>query len=81
MSKSTGTDPNTATQAPLLRLIAFGFSLGPILFGIGFIAPLVAALFALAGVAKPLGIPPIYWGLIIGIGLGAMARMRKTWLW
>ena len=64
-----------------MRLIAFGFSLGPILFGIGFLAPLIAALFNLAGLSAPLGLTPIQIGLGLGFLMGLVARQRKTWLW
>lgn len=64
-----------------MKAIAFGFSLGPILFGIGFLAPMIAALLGLAGIAAPLGLTPIQFGLGLGILLGLVARQRRTWLW
>jgi len=64
-----------------MRLIAFGFSLGPILFGIGFLAPLIAALLDAAGLRAPFGVSPLTAGLIVGSLLGLVARQRRTWLW
>lgn len=65
----------------MMRLIGFTFSLGPILFGIGFLAPVIAALLGLVGVQSPLGLSPIQFGLGLGILLGLIARQRRTWLW
>ena len=64
-----------------MRAIAFGFSLGPILFGIGFLAPAIAALLSAANIGAPLGFTPIQFGLGLGVMLGLIARQRKTWLW
>jgi hypothetical protein len=64
-----------------MRLLAFGFSLGPALFGIGFLAPLIAVLLDTAGLSPPLGLSSIQFGLGLGVLLGIIARQRKTWLW
>lgn len=64
-----------------MRVIAFAFSLGPILFGIGFLAPLIAALLGAAGIDAPLGLAPLHFGLATGALLGLVARQRGTWLW
>ena len=64
-----------------MRLIAFGFSLGPVLFGVGFLAPLIAALLDVADVSAPFDLTPIQFGLGLGVLLGILARQRKTWLW
>lgn len=64
-----------------MRLIGIAFGLGPILFGIGFLAPLIAATLELTGISGPAGLSPIHCGLVLGIVLGAVARWRKTWLW
>lgn len=64
-----------------MRVIAFGFSLGPILFGIGFLAPTIAALLGVANIGAPLGVTPIQFGLGLGVMLGLVARQRRTWLW
>lgn len=64
-----------------MKLVAFFFSLGPILFGIGFLAPVIVALLNVAGIAHPLGLSPTSFGLVIGILLGVIARQRRAWLW
>lgn len=64
-----------------MRAVAFLTSLGPILFGIGFLAPVIAALLDAAGLDAPLGITPIAFGLGIGALMGFIARQRRTWLW
>ena len=46
-----------------MRLIALAFSFGPVLFGIGLIAPAIASAFDLAGIAPPFGISPLHAGL------------------
>lgn len=65
----------------LLRLVGFAFGLGPIFFGIGFLAPLIAAILQHFGVPALLGLSFIQCGLIAGILLGLIARQRRTWLW
>lgn len=52
----------------------------PFLFGIGFIAPLIAQLMAAAGVAAPFGISRIAFGLMIGGTWGLVANLRGRWL-
>ena len=64
-----------------MRLIGIAFGIGPILFGIGFLAPMIAAILELARLSGPFGLSPIQFGLVLGIVLGAVARRRKTWLW
>lgn len=64
-----------------MRIIAFLFSLGPILFGIGFLAPVIAAVMAATDLDAPAGLGPLQFGLLVGIILGLTARQRRTWLW
>lgn len=65
----------------MAQTIGIGFALGPLLFGIGFLAPLIATLCDSFGISSPLGLAPIAFGLIVGSGLGLLAIIRKTWLW
>jgi hypothetical protein len=51
----------------------------PLLFGIGFIAPLVAELLALAGL-RPLGLSPVGFGLVLGSLWGLYATVKGSWL-
>lgn len=52
----------------------------PFLFGIGFIAPLIAQLMVRFEVTAPLGLSPIAFGLAIGASWGLIANIRGRWL-
>lgn len=64
-----------------MRLIAAVFSLGPILFGICFLAPVMLASLRHFGVTALFGFDPLYVCLGVGALLGLIARQRRTWLW
>lgn len=68
---------------PVRRTIAV-FSqlttLGPVLFGVGFIAPLIAQSMDAASVSAPLGVSNVTFGLAIGLTLGVVARLRGRWV-
>jgi hypothetical protein len=53
---------------------------GPLLFGIGFIAPLVAQSLDAASTAAPLGLGSVQFGLVVGVSLGAVAKLRGSWI-
>ena len=63
-----------------MPLIGILFRLGPIWFGLGFLAPVLAALIMALALAPPLGLSPISSGLIVGGALGLVATIRRTWL-
>jgi hypothetical protein len=63
-----------------MQLISTLFRFGPILFGLGFLAPLIAATFHHFDIQPPLGQTPIVAGLIVGVGLGGMAMWRRSWI-
>jgi hypothetical protein len=52
----------------------------PLIFGIGFFAPLSAEIFQATGLS-PFGLPPLAAGLILGTAWGAWATWRRNWLW
>ena len=52
----------------------------PLLFGIGFIAPLIAQTMALWDIAAPFGMSRIVFGLAIGAPWGLYAVLRGRWL-
>ena len=52
----------------------------PILFGIGFIAPLIAQAMAMAGIEAPFGISRIAFGLLIGASWSLYAMLRGRWI-
>jgi hypothetical protein len=56
------------------------FYVMPFLFGIGFIAPLVAQTMAYWDIAAPLGMSRITFGLLIGAPWGLYAMLRGRWI-
>jgi len=56
------------------------FRFMPFLFGIGFIAPLIAQVMAARGIAAPLGLDRVAFGLAIGGAWGLYATIRGRWL-
>ncbi|TFI57960.1 hypothetical protein E2493_12240 [Sphingomonas parva] len=56
------------------------FFVMPLLFGIGFIAPVTAELIVLAGIAPPLALSPLAAGLIFGSLWGGYATIKGSWL-
>jgi hypothetical protein len=52
----------------------------PFLFGIGFIAPLVAQTMAYWDIAAPWGLSRIAFGLLIGAPWGLYAVLRGRWI-
>ena len=65
----------------VITAISLVFRFGSILFGLGFLAPLIATLIANAGIDLPFGSTPLLLGLLLGGGLGLLAQLRGTWLW
>lgn len=63
-----------------MQLVGVLFRLGPLWFGIGFLAPVLAALVTAWEVTLPLGLSPIAGGLLAGVTLGLVATIRGTWL-
>lgn len=59
------------------KLIGFVFS--PVVFGLGFLAPLVAQ--TLTRLDVSMGIENLYVGLFVGLALGLMAQFRGSWIW
>jgi len=56
------------------------FKIMPFLFGIGFIAPLIAQTMAYWHIAAPLGLSRIAFGLLIGAPWGLYATLRGRWI-
>ena len=52
----------------------------PFLFGLGFIAPLIAHSMAVWGIAAPFGLSRIGFGLLIGGPWGLYAVLRGRWI-
>lgn len=51
----------------------------PFLFGIGFIAPLIAQLMVRFDVTAPFALSPVVFGLAIGGSWGLIANIRGRW--
>lgn len=56
------------------------FKIMPFLFGIGFIAPLIAQTMTYWHIEAPLGLTRIMFGLLIGAPWGLYATLRGRWL-
>lgn len=52
----------------------------PLIFGLGFLAPLTAQIIERAGWVPPFGVSALVCGLLVGGGLGALANVRGRWL-
>lgn len=55
-------------------------ALGPVLFGVAFLAPLIAQSLEAAALPVPFGVEPIYFGLALGLFLGVIAAKRGRWI-
>ncbi len=56
------------------------FFIGPLLFGLAFLAPLIAQVMERFGQDAPFALSPIQFGLIIGAVLGTIATLRGKWV-
>lgn len=56
------------------------FFIMPLLFGLGFIAPVTAELVVLTGVEAPGGLAPLTAGLLFGGAWGLYATVKGSWL-
>ncbi len=53
---------------------------GPVLFGVAFLAPLIAQSLEAASLSAPFGLRPLSFGLAVGLGLGVVAALRGRWV-
>jgi hypothetical protein len=79
-SDGAGSGPPPAPVSLLGRLVTLLLQGMPLLFGVGFIAPLIAQLLerTLPGAAQAQW--PLLAGLAIGGSWGALANLRRRWL-
>jgi hypothetical protein len=63
-----------------MALIRTLFAIGPLLFGIGFLAPLIAQGLDALNWTPPLGITSLVLGLAVGAALGLVATLRGRWV-
>jgi hypothetical protein len=64
----------------MIQVIKAIFYLGPLLFGIGFLAPLSAQIIQAMGWTPPFGLTPLMTGLIVGSTYGLLAQIRGRWI-
>ena len=79
-SEGAGLGPPTAPVSLIGRLLMLLLQVMPLIFGLGFIAPLIGQLLdrALPGAAQAQW--PLLAGLAIGGSWGALANLRGRWL-
>jgi hypothetical protein len=53
---------------------------GPVLFGVAFLAPLIAQSLEAVSLTAPFGLERIHFGLGLGLTLGVIAAMRGRWV-
>lgn len=53
---------------------------GPLFFGVGFLAPLIATLIARTGLSSSLQFSSVVLGFAIGAAWGLYAKLRGSWL-
>jgi len=78
-SDGVGPDPSTTPVRPPGRVLMLLQGM-PFLFGLGFIAPLIAQLLERALLAATQTEWPLLVGLAIGGSWGALANLRGRWL-
>ena len=57
-----------------------GLDCGPVFFGVGFIAPLVAQSMDALAWPAPFGLSTIAFGLAVGTAAGLVAKARGSWV-
>jgi len=62
------------------RILSLAYQSGPLLFGIAFLAPLVAQVLEANQLPAPFGLSTIQFGLAVGVGGGLVAKLRGTWI-
>lgn len=63
-----------------IELLKKAYGWGPLLFGIGFVSPVIAQTLDATGLAPPLGLTAVQTGLVAGIALGSIAKLRGRWI-
>lgn len=63
-----------------LMLLKKAGGFGPVLFGVGFLAPLIAQSLDAAAVEPPFGLGSIQFGLAVGFSMGVVAKRRGSWI-
>lgn len=64
----------------MLTVVGRFYEWGTVLFGIGFLAPLIAQSMDAASVSAPLGLGNLQFGLLLGTAAGLVAKARGRWI-
>ncbi|MEM9571942.1 MAG: hypothetical protein AAF996_10765 [Pseudomonadota bacterium] len=64
----------------MVQVIKAIFYFGPLLFGIGFLAPLTAQIIQALDWTPPFGLTPLITGLAFGAAYGLIAQIRGRWI-
>jgi hypothetical protein len=62
------------------QITGFLASWGPLWFGLGFLAPLVAQSMDAMSIPAPFGLSTIVFGLLLGSTAGLVAKRRGSWI-
>jgi hypothetical protein len=57
-------------------IVKQAYKWGPVLFGVGFLAPLIAQSLEAAGITAPAGLATAHVGLVAGLLAGMTAKLR-----
>jgi hypothetical protein len=63
-----------------IELLRKAYAVGPVLFGIGFVAPVLAQTMDALSVDAPLGMGRLRFALVVGILSGTVAKLRGRWI-
>ena len=63
-----------------MTLIKILFAWGPILLGLGFLAPLTVQAMEAAALTPPFGLTPLHIGLALGLTWGLIAKFTGRWI-
>ncbi|MEM7329313.1 MAG: hypothetical protein AAF437_11275 [Pseudomonadota bacterium] len=64
----------------MVHVIKAIFYLGPLIFGLGFLTPLVSQSIQAVGWVPPFDLTPLTIGLLVGGTLGMIAQIRGRWI-
>ena len=64
----------------LLAVLKWLFAIGPVLFGVAFMAPVLAEIMTASGLTRPFGLSPVIIGLAAGLTWGTYALVRGRWI-
>ena len=63
------------------KLLKTIFFLGPLIFAVGFLVPLIAQSASAMNWAPPFGLSPLEFGFATAGPFGLLAQFRGSWIW